>query len=65
MNKKRIILLSLLLGLAVAMLGLLLLVMVGGGETAVFAQATPAPTDTPRSPGRFPARRRSCADRRQ
>lgn len=47
MNKKRIILLSLLLGLAVAMLGLLLLVMVGGGETAVFAQATPAPTDTP------------------
>lgn len=47
MNKKRIILLSLLLGLAVAVLGLLLFAMVGGGETPVLAQATLAPTDTP------------------
>ena len=42
MEKKRIILLSLLLGLAIALLGLLLLVMLGrnGGETAAVAEPT-------------------------
>ena len=47
MNKKRIVLLSLLLCLAVAMLGLLLFAVAGEGETAAFAQATLAPSDTP------------------
>ena len=64
MDKKHIILLSLLLGLAIALLGLLLLILGrNGGETAVVAQPTftaapataaptaeptPAPTEDPR-----------------
>ena len=45
MDKKKIILLSLLVGFALAMLGLLLLVMAGGEKAA--AVPTPAPTETP------------------
>ncbi len=46
MDKKRIVLLSLLLGLALALLGLLLLFLLQGGEKAA-AVPTPAPTAAP------------------
>ncbi len=47
MDKKRIILLSSLLGVAVALLGLLLLIMTRGGREAAQPAATAAPTAAP------------------